>query len=184
VSIFISFYLESCFGFDAISRWIRQRNSIKFCANLRMSEIDWLDRRLGSMLIISFNIKEIVDKEFVLAGQTVNSVYYCDVLRRLLEDVRRLRLELCRQKKWLLHHDNAQYDTSFSTREFLTKYNMTISYFPPPHFSLFSPTEDWSIWRRQTPRDHKRWDRWRVKSRACSSYPLTSRGLFIKNSSW
>jgi hypothetical protein len=31
------------------------------------------------MLIISFDIKQIVLKEFVLAGQTVNSAYYCDI---------------------------------------------------------------------------------------------------------
>jgi hypothetical protein len=33
------------------------------------------------MLIIFFDIKEIVHKEFVLTGQTVNYPYYCDVLR-------------------------------------------------------------------------------------------------------
>jgi hypothetical protein len=35
------------------------------------------------MLIISFHIKGIVYKKFVLEDQKVNSVYYCDVLRRL-----------------------------------------------------------------------------------------------------
>jgi hypothetical protein len=30
------------------------------------------------MLIILFDIKGIVHKEFVLAGHTVNSAYYCD----------------------------------------------------------------------------------------------------------
>jgi hypothetical protein len=34
-----------------------------------------------SMLFILFDIKDIVHKEFVLAGQTVNSAYYCEVLR-------------------------------------------------------------------------------------------------------
>jgi hypothetical protein len=48
----------------------------------------------------------IVRKKFVLAGQTVNSSYCCDLLWRLLENVRRLRPELWRQKNWLLHHDN------------------------------------------------------------------------------
>jgi hypothetical protein len=32
------------------------------------------------MLIIFFDIKGIVQKKFVLAGRTVNSAYYCDVL--------------------------------------------------------------------------------------------------------
>jgi hypothetical protein len=44
-------------------------------------------RKVKSMLIISSDIKGIVRKEFILAGQTVNSTYYCDVLWRLRENV-------------------------------------------------------------------------------------------------
>jgi hypothetical protein len=43
------------------------------------------------MLIIFFDIKGIVHKKFVLAGQAINSVYYCDILWRLHENLRRLR---------------------------------------------------------------------------------------------
>jgi hypothetical protein len=32
-----------------------------------------------SILIIFFDIKVIVRKEFVLTGQTVHSAYYCDI---------------------------------------------------------------------------------------------------------
>jgi hypothetical protein len=38
-------------------------------------------REKSSWLIIFFDIKGIVHKEFILAGQTVNSTYYCDILR-------------------------------------------------------------------------------------------------------
>jgi hypothetical protein len=69
------------------------------------------------MLIIFFDIMGIVYKEFVLASQTVNSIYYCDVLRRLHENVRRLRPELWQQKNWVLHHDNAPSHTSFYHHE-------------------------------------------------------------------
>jgi hypothetical protein len=74
-----------------------------------------------SMLIIVFYIKGIIHKEFILAGQAVNSTYYCDVLRRLHENVRRLAPEIWRQNKWLLHPENAPLHASFSTREFLPK---------------------------------------------------------------
>jgi hypothetical protein len=37
--------------------------------------------KLETMLIIFFDMKGIVHKAFVLSGQTVNSEYYCDVLR-------------------------------------------------------------------------------------------------------
>jgi hypothetical protein len=50
--------------------------------------------------------------------------------------VRRLRPELSRLKNWLLHHDNAPSHTLFSTKEFLTKNNMTIVPYPP-YLSLF-----------------------------------------------
>jgi hypothetical protein len=44
-------------------------------------------------LIIFFDAKLIVHKEFALTGQTVNSSHYCDVLRRLRENVRTFRPE-------------------------------------------------------------------------------------------
>jgi hypothetical protein len=43
--------------------------------------------KVKSMLIIFFDIKGIVHKEFFLASQAVNSAYYCDVLQRLHENV-------------------------------------------------------------------------------------------------
>jgi histone-lysine N-methyltransferase SETMAR len=83
------------------------------------------------MLIIFFDIEGIVHKEFVLADQTINSAYYCDVLRQLRENLRRLRPKLWRQKNWLLHHDNTPSHTSFFTTEFLSKNNMTVISHPP-----------------------------------------------------
>jgi hypothetical protein len=88
-------------------------------------------------LIIFFHIKELVQKEFVLAGQTVNSVYYCDVLRLLSENVWRLRSEIWRQNNWLLHHDNAPSHISFYNREILTKEKQLGCSPHPPYFSLF-----------------------------------------------
>jgi hypothetical protein len=56
--------------------------------------------KVKSMLTISFDIKEIFHKEFVLAGQTVNLEYYGGVLGRHRENVRRIRPEMSRQKNW------------------------------------------------------------------------------------
>jgi hypothetical protein len=39
------------------------------------------------MIIIFFNIKGIVLKESILAGQTVKSAYYGDVLQQMRENV-------------------------------------------------------------------------------------------------
>jgi hypothetical protein len=50
-------------------------------------------RKVKSMLIVFFDIKGIVHKEFVLTGQTANSKYCCDIIWQLHENVRRLRPE-------------------------------------------------------------------------------------------
>jgi hypothetical protein len=92
------------------------------------------------MPIIFFDIKGNVHKEFVLEGQTINFAYYCDVLRRLSENMRRLLAEFWRQKNWLLHHDNIPPHTSLLPREFLTKSNMIVVP-QPSYFSVF-PIED------------------------------------------
>jgi hypothetical protein len=89
--------------------------------------------------IISFDIKGIVPKVFALAGQTVYSSHHCDVLLQLLENVRRLRPELWRQKNRLLYQDNAPSHTSCFTREFFTKNDVTIV---PTHLT-FRCFPDW-----------------------------------------
>jgi hypothetical protein len=47
--------------------------------------------------LIFIDIKGIVHKGFVLTGQTVNCKYYCEILRRLRENLRRLLHELWRK---------------------------------------------------------------------------------------
>jgi hypothetical protein len=64
--------------------------------------------KVESMLIISFGMKGIIHKGFVPTSQTVNFAYYCDILRRLRENVRILRPELWRQRtgccSMITHH--------------------------------------------------------------------------------
>jgi hypothetical protein len=102
-----------------------------------------MPRQVKSMFIIFFNIKGNVHKEFILARHAVNSAYYCHVLWQLRENVWRLWAELWRQSNWLLHHDNALSHTSFFTREFFTKSNMTLT--PHSLYFHFSPVEDFYI---------------------------------------
>jgi hypothetical protein len=44
--------------------------------------------KVKHMLIIFFDIRQTVHKEFILAGQAVNSTYYCDAVWQLRENVR------------------------------------------------------------------------------------------------
>jgi hypothetical protein len=80
----------------------------------RQTKARTVKSKVKSMLIIFSDIKGIVDKEFALVGQTVNSKYYCGILRPLRENARRLHPELWRQN----NQDNAPSHTSFFTGEF------------------------------------------------------------------
>ena len=65
-------------------------------------------------------------------GQTVNAEFYCNVLRRLREDIRRKRPELWRAGNCLLHDDNAPCQRASVTREFLA-HNTIITLSHPPY---------------------------------------------------
>jgi hypothetical protein len=61
----------------------------------------------------------------------VNSGFYCEVLRRLRENVRRRRPELWPEQTWLFHHDNAPSYTSVLAQQFLAKNKMAVIPHPP-----------------------------------------------------
>ena len=77
-----------------------------------------------------FDIQGIVHKEFVPIGQTVNCKFYCEVLKRLREGIRRKRSDKWKNNNWFLHHDNLPTHTSLVVRQFLTSKNITV--IPPP----------------------------------------------------
>ena len=84
-----------------------------------------------SVLILFFDIRGIVHHEFVPEGQTVNAEFYCNVLRRLKEDIRRKRPVLCCVGKWLLHDYNAPFHRALVTREFLARKGIITLPHPP-----------------------------------------------------
>ena len=73
------------------------------------------------------DFRGIVHYEFVPTGQTVNQVYYLEVLKRLREKVRRKRPEIFAYNSWILHHDNAPAHTALSVREFSATKQITVS---------------------------------------------------------
>jgi len=84
------------------------------------------------MLIVFFDVRGIVHREFVPHGQTVNQEFYLEVLRRLRENVRRKRPELWRSGDWFLHHDNAPAHTALPVIRCLASLGWT-ALPPPPH---------------------------------------------------
>jgi hypothetical protein len=59
------------------------------------------------MLICFFDISGIIHFEFVPVGATGNQAFYVEVLKRLIDAVRRKRGELWIGRSLILHHDNA-----------------------------------------------------------------------------
>jgi hypothetical protein len=49
-------------------------------------------------LIVILDFRGIVHREFVPQGQTVNTKFYCEFLRRLRENIRRKRPDLWREE--------------------------------------------------------------------------------------
>ena len=91
--------------------------------------VTWPDNKVREL-----DIRGIVHYEFVPNWQTVNKVYYLEVVKRLREKVRRKRPELFANNSWILHHDNAPAHTALSVREFLATKQITM--FEHPAYSL------------------------------------------------
>jgi len=79
-----------------------------------------------SELYCHIDIRGFVRYEFVPTGQTVNQVYYLEILKRLREKIRRKRPELFANNSWILHHDNAPDHKTLSVREFLATKQITV----------------------------------------------------------
>ena len=86
--------------------------------------------KFKAMMIVFFNIQEIVHVDWVPEGQTVNQVYYKEVLTNLRERVRR-RPEMWKNGSWVLHQDNAPAHNALSVKTFLTKRKITMLAHPP-----------------------------------------------------
>ena len=85
--------------------------------------------RVKTMIIIVFESRGIVHKEFVPTEQTVNQAFYKDVLEWLWKWVRRFRTDIA--DDWVLHHNNAPAHTALSIREFRAKKNILVLPHPP-----------------------------------------------------
>jgi hypothetical protein len=79
----------------------------------RLKKLRQVKNKFKSKIIIFFH------NEFVLSGQIFNPSYYCDVLWRVRENVRRPYPELWRQKNLVLNHDSTQSHTSVFSREWV-----------------------------------------------------------------
>jgi transposase len=82
------------------------------------------------MLVIFFSWHGVVHSGFVPERQTVNSEFCREVKDRLLERLRRVRLEKAESGKWFLMHDNASPHNATTVKQFLAKKSVTVLYYP------------------------------------------------------
>jgi len=116
-------------GYDSETK--QQSSQWKSPTSPRPKKIRQVKSNVKGMIITFFDVKGIVHKEFVPTGQSVNSGFCCDILRRLRANVRRPLPKLRREQTWLLHHDNAPSHTSVLTQQFLAKNKISVIPHPP-----------------------------------------------------
>ena len=92
--------------------------------------------KFKAMMIVFSDIRGIVHVDWVPEGQTVNQVYYKEVLTSLRERVRRKRREMWKNGSWVLHQDNAPTHNALSVKSFLTKHKITMLEHPPYSLDL------------------------------------------------
>lgn len=117
------------YGYDPETK--QQSSQWKRPASPRPRKARQVRSATKSMMIVFFDIKGIIHREFLPKDQTVNADFYCSVLRRLREDIRRKRPSLWRDGNWILHHDNAPAHNALRTREFLTQTRTIVAPHPP-----------------------------------------------------
>ena len=70
--------------------------------------------RVKTRIIVFFDNRGIVQKEFVPPGQTVNLAFYKDILELIRKRVQCVRTDI--SDDWVLQHDNAPAHTALSIR--------------------------------------------------------------------
>ena len=83
------------------------------------------------MLITFFDHHGLVHREFDPQRQTVNQLFYKEVLTRLVNKIRQTQKAFWARKTWILHHDNASAHTASSVKQFLVLKEFTTLHHPP-----------------------------------------------------
>ena len=88
-------------------------------------------KKFKAMMIVFFDIWGVIYIDWVPEGQTVNQVYYKNVLTTLRERVRRRRPDMWKNASWILHHDSAPAHNVLSVKRYLAKKNIPVMEHPP-----------------------------------------------------
>nr|QXJ78552.1 putative DD34D transposase [Schlechtendalia chinensis] len=87
--------------------------------------------KIKTMIIVFFDIRGLVQHEFVPHGTIINTKFYVEILKRLKRRVHRVRPEIT--DNWKLHHDYAPAHTAFLVTQFLA--DSKVPTIPQPPYS-------------------------------------------------
>jgi len=87
--------------------------------------------KFKAMMIVFFDIRGVIYIDWVPESQTVNQVYYKNVLTTLRESVRRRRPDMWKNASWILHHDKAPAHKALSVKRCLAKNKIPVMEHPP-----------------------------------------------------
>lgn len=94
--------MNHCF-MDMIQKLSSSHHRGKVPTSLRPKKAHQVRSRVKSMMIVVFNICDLVHKEFLPLGSAVNAMFYCEVLKRLRESTG-ANVHTCEKtKNWFLY---------------------------------------------------------------------------------
>jgi len=97
----------------------------------RKTKIRVQKSKVKTMLIIFFDKDGIIHKEFVSSSHNVNAAFYVEVLKRLLQRIRRVKPQTIQTGNRMLLYDNVLSHTSIFVSQFLTNHGVTVLEHPP-----------------------------------------------------
>ena len=118
-----------CFAYDSATKrqsaeWVGQNY-------LKTKKLRFQKSRVKKILIVFFDAKGVIHREFVPEGQKVNAEFYVGVLDRLLKRIRRFRTAKFQSNEGFFLHDNAPSHNAAIVKKFLAKRNVAVLHHPP-----------------------------------------------------
>lgn len=126
-----------CYEYDPSTK--RQTSEWVGKNSPRSSKVRSVKSKTKTMLIVFFDARGIIHREFVPPNQTVNAVFYKGVMERLLARIRRVRPQFHESGDWFLLHDNAPSHSSILVKQYLAKRQVVCIDHPPYSPDLAPP---------------------------------------------